>query len=188
MLLDREPQLPCMADELRRRMAEDQYARGIRGAGQNVSADSDLLRIVDEANTRALARILETYGWPGITLVGQEAATAAWLIAQHAPLELQLRALPLLAEAAAHGQAPAWHVAYLSDRILMRQDQPQVYGSQYCDRDDGQGMRLWPLVDPDRVDERRTTVGLGPIAEYEAQIRATYAHTPTAPTSSPDAT
>ncbi|MFG2525912.1 DUF6624 domain-containing protein [Streptomyces sp. NPDC048527] len=130
MLLDHEPQLPYMADELRRRMAEDQYARGIRGAGQNVPADSDLMRTVDEANTQALARILETHGWPGITLVGQEAATAAWLIAQHAPLAVQLRALPLLAEAAAHCQAPAWHVAYLSDRILMRQDQPFLVSEQ----------------------------------------------------------
>ncbi|MHC0430210.1 DUF6624 domain-containing protein [Streptomyces sp. O3] len=166
------PQLPAVADELLRRMATDQHARGVRENGPSLTPDSDLMRTVDADNTAALARILDAYGWPGLSLVGEQATTAAWLIAQHAELDFQLRALNLLRDAVDHGEAPAWQLAYLTDRCLMHQREPQLFGTQYLDTGDGHGMRLWDIADPDRLDARRAAVGLGPHAEYEAAFRA----------------
>lgn len=169
-----------LADELLRRMAADQHARGIREHGPDGPADPELMRTVDADNTAALARILDTYGWPGLSLVGERAATAAWLIAQHAPLDFQLHALSLLRDATSRSEAPAWHVAYLVDRCLMHQGEPQLYGTQYLDTADGRGMRLWTVVDPDHLDARRAEVGLGPHTEYEAAFRTQQQSVPSA--------
>ncbi|WP_431044020.1 DUF6624 domain-containing protein [Streptomyces sp. P1-3] len=168
------PPQPRLADELLRRMAADQYARGVRADGTVVARDSELMRTVDADNTQALQRIINDYGWPGHSLVGEEAANAAWLIAQHAELDFQLRALDLLRDAVDRGEATTTHLAYLTDRCLMRQDRPQLYGTQYLDTGDGRGMRLWDVAEPDRLDARRAEVGLGPQADYEAVVRATY--------------
>nr|WSZ96225.1 hypothetical protein OH820_11675 [Streptomyces sp. NBC_00857] len=174
------PQRPAVADELLRRMATDQHARGVRENGPHLAPDNDLMRTVDADNTAALARILDEYGWPGLSLVGEQATTAAWLIAQHAELDFQLHALNLLRDTVAVGEAPAWHLAYLTDRCLMHQREPQLFGTQYLDTGDGRGTRLWNVADPDHLDARRAEVGLGPHAEYEAAFRAQQQSAPTA--------
>jgi len=64
-----------------------------------------------ERNARELAAIVATVGWPGRTLVGDEAAEAAWRVLQHAigSPALQRGCLPLLRQAVAVGEVP---VAY----------------------------------------------------------------------------
>ena len=166
------PQRPDLADELLRRMAADQHARGVRENGPDVECDHDLMRTVDADNVAALQRIIDAHGWPGHSLVGEQAANAAWLIAQHAELDFQLRALDLLDEAVNRGEATAIQRAYLLDRCLMRQGEPQLYGTQYRDINDGRGMQPWEVADPDNLDKRRSEVGLGPHAEHDAAMRA----------------
>ncbi|MFG3118715.1 DUF6624 domain-containing protein [Streptomyces sp. NPDC048197] len=168
------PQLPTVADELLRRLAADQYARGVRDDGSLAGPDFELMRTVDAENCAALQRIINEHGWPGHSLVGEQAAHAAWLIAQHAELDFQLRALGLLRDAVDRDEATPTQLAYLTDRCLMRQQRPQLYGTQYQDSGDGRGMQLWDVADPDTLDARRVEVGLGPQAEYEAAIRSTY--------------
>ena len=62
------------------------------------------------------------------------------------------------------------NIAYLQDRVLMRRGEAQIYGTQFAGSGDGE-LHAHPIQDPERVDERRASVGLGPFAEYEAQIR-----------------
>lgn len=168
------PQLPYIADELLRRLAADQYARGVRDDGSLAGPDFELMRTVDADNTAALQRIIDEHGWPGHSLVGEQAAHGAWLIAQHGELDFQLRVLALLRQAVDRGEATPAQLAYLTDRCLMRQERPQLYGTQYRDTGDGRGMQLWEVVDPETLDARRAEVGLGPQAEYEAAVRSTY--------------
>lgn len=54
-----------------------------------------------------LNEIMDEYGWPTAELVGEEAARAAWLIAQHADrqLDVQRRALRLMRQAVSAGSA-----------------------------------------------------------------------------------
>jgi hypothetical protein len=124
---------------------------------------------LDEAHQRRLGDIIDEIGWPAIPLVGAEASQAAWLIAQHAPdLEFMERCLELMQALPAKSTQPA-HSAYLQDRVLMRRGKPQLYGTQFLGV--GGKIHAHPISDPERVDERRASVGLGPFAEYEAQIR-----------------
>lgn len=42
------------------------------------------MEAVHKRNASRLALIIDRYGWPGISLVGEDGARAAWLVAQHA--------------------------------------------------------------------------------------------------------
>lgn len=165
------PQHPGLADELLARMAEDQRLRGLPGHAWTDEVLAEI-QAIDEDNTAALKRIVAEHGWPGHTLVGEEAATAAWLIAQHATddREFQERARVLLAAAVATGDADPAHLAYLTDRCLVFEDKPQIYGTQYT-RPPGEELRPAPIEDPANLDVRRARVGLGPHAEYDAALR-----------------
>jgi len=124
---------------------------------------------IDRANTQWLSELVAERGWPGKTLVGEDGARAAFLLAQHADAEHQRVFLPLLRSAVAAGEASDTHLAYLEDRVRMRNGEPQLYGTQFIV--DDEGFRAHPIEDPAHVDARRASVGLGPFADYEAHMR-----------------
>ena len=121
---------------------------------------------VDRSNTAYLSRVLERHGWPGYDMVGEEAAHAAFFLAQHADRdpEFQARCLKALQQAVEAEQASRTDLAYLIDRVAVARGEPQTYGTQ-VNWVDGEPTPF-ELIDPDQVDERRATVGLGPIQEY----------------------
>jgi hypothetical protein len=162
----------ALAAELLRMAEEDQRIR------RPLANDGEYVRIlsieeameharVDVGNTDRLREIVREHGWPGISLVGEKGADAAWLLAQHADrqLDFQREVLPLLAEAASTGEAKASHVAYLTDRIAKAEGRPQWYGTQIGDIRDGKAIP-WPIAEPESVDERRREAGLEPLDDY----------------------
>ena len=172
----------CRVDEeLRRellaRCEEDQRIRNLVSAqpGRHmVRLPEELVaewRRIDEENTRWLAEVLSARGWPGRTLVGEEGAGAAWLLAQHADRDpVRQRAfLDALRSAAGQGQASRTHLAYLEDRVRVNAGQPQLYGTQFTVTDGEIGPS--PIEDRQRLDERRAEAGLEPFADYEARMR-----------------
>jgi hypothetical protein len=54
----------------------------------------------------------------------------------------------------------------LEDRILTREGNKQVYGTQLRLNQTTQRMELYPIEDEENVDGRRATVGLEPLAGY----------------------
>jgi hypothetical protein len=77
--------------------------------------------------------------------------------------EFQRHALGLLRTSAEEGRTPAWHAAYLEDRIAMHEGRPQRFGTQWVDDPHDGRVRPWPLADPERVNELRASVGLAPL-------------------------
>jgi hypothetical protein len=63
------------------------------------------------------------------------------------------------------------HLAYLDDRIRVREGLPQRYGTQLQKRADG--WEPLPVEDPEALDARRQAVGLEPITEYLDGARRT---------------
>ncbi|WP_329317962.1 DUF6624 domain-containing protein [Streptomyces sp. NBC_01262] len=128
---------------------------------------------VYESNTKELRDIVDEIGWPGRSLVGEEAANAAFLIAQHSDADrvFQRRARDLVAQAAEVGEATHQQMAYLIDRCCLnsRPRRPQVYGTQYIPGRGG--LLLYAVEDAQRLDARRAAIGLEPYAEYDARIR-----------------
>jgi hypothetical protein len=169
-------------DELRRellaRAEEDQRVRNQAPMpkGQYVMRLSpeaaEEWRRVDTGNTRWLAGVLATRGWPGRTMAGEDGAAAAWLLAQHADrdTEQQRAFLEALRGAVAEGEASPAHLAYLEDRVRVADGRPQLYGTQFTVADGEFGP--FPIEDPDRLDERRAAAGLDTFAAYAALLRA----------------
>ncbi|GAA1797591.1 DUF6624 domain-containing protein [Agromyces neolithicus] len=128
----------------------------------------------EEGDARRIARlaeIIDEHGWPTVSAVGEEAATAAWAIAQHADLdpEFQQRALELLELAVEEGEGSAGDLAYLTDRVATNAGQPQTYGTQIGCGAEGPVPGV-PIENEATVDERRARAGLPPIAEYYAEL------------------
>lgn len=119
----------------------------------------------DWVNVRQLDNIIEESGWPHRSVVGDKAATAAFLVIQHASPNRQKEYFPFLRAAVEIGEAAADHLALLEDRILMSEGKKQRYGSQLQDNGKG-GWEFYPIEDEANVDERRKAVGLPPLAEY----------------------
>lgn len=115
--------------ETRERLAED---------GSLFDGYNPQMQGVHEANARELDAIIADIGWPTAQIAGDDGAEAAWLIAQHAiglP-QFQRKCLALLKCAVAAGQAPAWQMAMMIDRIHTYEGRRQVYGTS-LDWDDG---------------------------------------------------
>ncbi len=117
-------------------------------------------------HTRRLRQIIEAHGWPGRSLVGEDAADAAWLLAMHADgdPDLQQRSIALLAAAARGADADPRHHATLVDRVMSSRDGVQRYGTLALP---GQGgpQFLVPVEGAEELDERRRSAGLPPVAE-----------------------
>ena len=88
----------------------------------------------------------------------------AWLRGLIKAPDLQQKALPILTERYEAGELPATDLARLVDRILVKQNKPQRFGTQF-DRLSGK----FPLPDAARVteiDANRRKLGLMSIADY----------------------
>ncbi|MBO2464974.1 DUF6624 domain-containing protein [Actinomadura violacea] len=161
-----------LAEELARRAALDQEVLQRRSAEKESTRKSGAggtgeWELVRQDNTEWLKAVIAEHGWPGRTLVGDHAAEAAWLLAQHSDQqpEFQRHCVRLLRQAVQEDQAPAWCLAYLDDRVRVAEGRTQLYGTQYRD-----GVP-YPVEDPDGLDERRVAVGLEPHADYDRLMR-----------------
>ena len=68
-------------------------------------------------------------------------------------------------QAVKDGKAKGSQLAMLEDRVALHRGDKQIYSTQVMRMGDGDWF-LQPLADPDGVDERRKTVGLGTLYRY----------------------
>ncbi|MHA7956295.1 DUF6624 domain-containing protein [Streptomyces sp. L500] len=120
---------------------------------------------MDNDNTEWLRQVIDRVGWPGRSLCGDEAADAAWLLAQHADRQphLQEAWVDLLAEAVTAGDAEPRHLAFLEDPISVRATRGQWFGTQHHKSPTGQ-WEPFPVREPGGVDQRRAENGLEPLS------------------------
>jgi hypothetical protein len=151
-------------------MAEADHRSSHLANGDDIAGQLAWRRLT-AGNGDRLARIMEEHGWPGVSLVGEAAARAAWLVAQHADRQLQVqrRALELMERAVAAGEADRRQLAFLHDRTRVNEGREQRYGTQVAGVRDGAPVP-WPCEDPERLDELRAGVGIEPFAGYTARF------------------
>ena len=150
--------------ETRTRLAKS----GALSSGYN----SDM-EVVHLENALLLERVIDTIGWPGRAKVQDDGAGAAFMILQHAISrpDLQRRGLALILDAVPEGQANPLDAAYLSDRIAVFEGRGQIFGTQF-DFDANGLLSPAPVHEPEGLDARRESVGLPPMAETIAEMRA----------------
>lgn len=146
---------------LRAEWAERPGDRRLRGRMAELDAEA----------TEHLRHVLSEFGWPGHSMVGEDGAQAAWLLAQHSPDEAFMReCLELLRQAVEQEEAPPWQLAYLEDRVRLQEGREQLYGTQLWSPTGGRPVEPWPVEDLEGLDRRRLAVGLGPFDEYVRQM------------------
>lgn len=140
------------------------------------SEDPALIAEVERKNRARFKEILASSGWPLRSRVGIAGAGAAWVMAQHADGELafQKRCLELMRAAFEAKEADGALLAYLIDRVRLGEGKKQLYGTQFETKATGK-MVPSPIEDESHVNSRRKALGLVPLAEYAAELRAVYA-------------
>jgi hypothetical protein len=168
---------------LSRRDAAEAARCAVRGGDREQVAR--LIRI-DDDNTAWFEQVVDAVGWPGRSVVGEDGAHAAWMIAQHADRHpaLQERWLALLEIAVADGEASPADLAFLTDRVLLARGEMQVYGTQI----NAVGGRFvaYRLRAPETVDQRRASVGLGTLDAHLQHMLDRYGPPRPAPLLCPD--
>ena len=148
------------------RIEAEKAAEEFGPTSKEVMKYAGLMAEQDAKNLVVIKKILDERGWLGPKVIGIEGARTLFLVIQHADLETQIKYLPMMRNAVAWDEAEASQLALLEDRINMRQGKRQVFGSQIgVDQETGE-YYVYPLMDPDKVDEYRASVGLPPLAEY----------------------
>lgn len=149
--------------EIRNRLVK----KGKLGEGYN----EEMLNLHNK-NAEILNEIIDTIGYPTIDKVGKEAAEAAWLVIQHSigKPDFMKKCLKLLKNVIPKNRTALRHLAYLTDRIAVFEDKPQLYGTQFDWNENGE-------LDPNlfdnliKVNQRRKSIGLNTLEEQTEIIR-----------------
>lgn len=119
-------------------------------------------------NMIALEALIEQYGWPELSAVGEEAAYAAGNVLNHHDLATRQRYLPMLKDACERGEADWSRYAHIFDRTELELGNPQVFGTQMEMNEETGRYEPRPMIDPADVNKRRAAKGMEPI---EAQLQ-----------------
>ena len=130
------------------------------------------LQDIDEANTARMKEIVEEYGWPTFSLVGQVGGHAAWLLIQHADLDpvFQEKCLKLLEAAYKEGEASGNNFAYLYDRVMVNKGEKQKFGTQFYLNSINKGYEFYPIAEEVTLNQRRKEFDLNWSAEEYAKV------------------
>lgn len=139
----------------------DQKVRN--GASGNFSEANYNVRDTDAQHGVHIHQIIQEYGYPTQELIGAEGLKAFWLLVQHQDFDLKLQE-----DCLAHCDFEPENKAYLTDRVRVNNDQPQLYGTQFM-RSEGKLIPK-PIEDEAHVDERRKEVGLDTLEEYAKRM------------------
>jgi len=153
-------QIERLDDEAAQLFIQDQASRLDQPGAQAMGT-------VDAESTAWLKTTLRQSGWPSTNRTDPDLAFNAWLLSQHADADSALQAclLDLIGQQKSTLREEQL-LAYLTDRVRLAQNLPQIYGTQV--QQDSVSGRTTPrmLEDPQHVDELRARIGLEPIEEY----------------------
>jgi len=142
-------------------------AENNKAGSTEIDSLKDIMIEKDKQNLVKVNYILSKYGWLGPQAVGINGSQALFLVIQHADLNTQKMYLPMIIKAEKDGEILSSNLAILEDRINVREGKEQLYGSQgFADKANGK-IYIYPIADPDRLDERRKSMGMPPMKEYK---------------------
>lgn len=123
-------------------------------------------------NAKILDKIIDTIGYPTINKVGKDASSAAWLVIQHSigQPDFMRKCVKLLKNVVKENQADLINLAYLTDRIAVFENKPQLYGTQF-DWDENGELSPNHFDELIKVNQRRKSIGLNTLEEQTEVIR-----------------
>lgn len=115
---------------------------------------------IDSINVKKISTILDKYGWLGKKQVGLIESRAFFFVIQHADSATQDKYLPLVREAAKNKIESPHHLSLLEDRVSLRKNKYQLYGTQTFYYPPNKRYYLFPINDPENIIKRRNEIGL----------------------------
>jgi hypothetical protein len=161
----------------------DQYVRGNHMTHMINSYNLDSLNInraiyedSDQVNIEKLIQIIENYGFPTLEMVGFDAMNGLFYIIQHSQdLSFQEQMLPNIKLATENKSLSPDAFAYLYDRLQIRKDKKQLYGTQVKSLDmDNNEVIFFPIEDSLNIDQRRLKFGMEPFFLYRKIIQKSF--------------
>ncbi|WP_029904334.1 DUF6624 domain-containing protein [Prevotella sp. 10(H)] len=158
-----------LEEKLSEMYANDQAVRqdlmelNVQWAGKpefNAKMDSitTVMLRIDRENQLFVANLLDSVGWPsGLSF---EANMAIFMVIQHSAPEYMSKYADMVEQQYTKGVIIPSLYAIFKDRMLMRADKPQLYGSQIFNG------YVWPIEDVENVDERRKQMTLPSMEQY----------------------
>jgi hypothetical protein len=122
----------------------------------------------DHRNQEMVISIIEKCGMPTLNEVSKTQMEAIWLALQHTNKKHRKKYFPKIEAAVKNGDLSKEKYALMKDRILMDEGKPQIYGSQI------KNGKLYKLESPEKVNERRKEMEMGPIEEYLKNFNIKY--------------
>lgn len=125
---------------------------------------------LDSLNILFIEDIIQKYGYPGKTMVGEPTNESAWNIIQHSTKIVDY--LPLIKNAAEHKELPFHLYAMMFDRDLSNKNKEQVYGTQAACRvlvNNKNECFIWPIKEAEMVNECRKKAGFDLTVEQNAK-------------------
>jgi hypothetical protein len=130
---------------------------------------SENIERIDKENIAVIDSLLQQGLPKGLS---EESYKTIWIVIDHASLEKQVQHLSIIEKMSSEGLIDVDNYAILFDRIAMKQNRPQRYGSQSVQFGTPGNMHLyiWPVENAESLDSLRETVGMGPILKYLEQL------------------
>lgn len=139
----------------------------IYGADHKLVKKQDL--IIDEnhaINEKKVKRILNKYGWPTKEMAGERGNWTICNVIQHSDNKVRLQYLPMMRQAVKDNKLEPRFLVRAEDRIATERGDLQIYGGQMKYYPETKSFNLWPILDPENIDKRRTAIGLDSIAIF----------------------
>ena len=148
--------------EMLKRDTDVRRAFGVSPDQENRQA---LLKM-DRIHTAQVKALMLEHGWLTPSVVGEDGATAFFILVQHADQDRNFQRLALLEleKAVSIGQAKPEFLAFLTDRLKVADGLPQVYGTQM--RVVGDKLEPFETEDVENLNARRSSVGLESFEAY----------------------
>lgn len=122
-------------------------------------------------NEKKILSILEERGWPSEEEIGYQGSLTICNVIQHSDFETRIKYLPMMKEAVNKKILQPRLLARAEDRIATDRGEPQIYGGQIKYYPETKSFNVWPIIDPENVDQRRIEIGLDSIAVFLANRR-----------------
>ena len=132
-------------------------------------ADEAAYQKITDKNTKKLKKIIEEHRWPTVSLVGKKASYNAWLIAQHSnndrAFQRKVKGILIKINKSYPGEVDKAHIAYLTDRLLIAQGEPQKFGTQFKFNKKGE-LKVRQIKNRREVDVLRKRYNLPPLKDF----------------------
>lgn len=124
---------------------------------------------IDQANLKFIDSIVQLYGYPGKSLVGDTTCHTAWYIIQHS--DQLVKYYKLIRKASRKGEIPDSLFAKTKDRMLIMIGKKQIFGTQSeCYPNDNGSFDCFisPIRNINTVNRRRKKAGFSTTIEVNA--------------------